>query len=195
MRFTMREPLAQTMTNCLHLRNFTRLNETELLMLLERRNHPEVRKWMTNSELITPAEHLRFCVHLQEQPDTLMLLAEFNEKPTGVISFHARDNSWQEVVDFGCYAFYPQVYFMINIEQVTMLHLVAQRGIKHCSCKVKSANRLGLLLVEQVLGAHPVKHDADYAYFELNFPETPAHYQTQLKQRLNDLKLQLDIAL
>ena len=183
------------MTNCLRLRNFTHLNEAEQFMLLESRNHPEVRKWMTNSEPITRAEHLRFCAHLQEQPETLMLLAEFNDKPAGVISFHARDNSWQEVVDFGCYAFYPQVCFMINIEKLAMLHLVAQRGIKRCSCKVKSANRLGLLLVEQVLGAHQVKHDADYAYFELNFPETPAHYQAQLKQRLTDLKLQLDITL
>lgn len=183
------------MTQCLRLSNFTQLSEAELLMILERRNQPEVRQWMTNSEPIAPEDHLRFCARLKEQPDTLMLFAEFNGQPASVISFHAQDPSWHEIADFGCYAFYPQVDSAITIEHLALLHLVAQRGVKRCHCKVKANNRLAELLVTQVLGAHEVARAADYTYFELSFPEPPAHYQAQLNQRLAYLKLQLELRL
>ena len=72
-------------------RNFTLLSRDELLMVLARRNHPEIRRWMIHDQPITPEEHLSFCARLKEHPERLILLVECDGQPISVLSFTAAD--------------------------------------------------------------------------------------------------------
>ena len=76
----------------LRVRNFTHLTQAELLLILERRNHPEVRHWMVHTEPITVEEHLSYCAALAHRSEVLALFAEYDG---------------HHIVDSGSYAFAP----------------------------------------------------------------------------------------
>ena len=39
--------------------NFTHLTEDQLLFILQRRNHPDIRRWMAHPEHISAESHLK----------------------------------------------------------------------------------------------------------------------------------------
>lgn len=81
--------------------NFTHLSEEQLLFILQRRNHPEVRRWMSHPEPIAPQDHLNYCTTLPERPDILLLYVTYDGQPACVLSYQAHDASWQEIDDSG----------------------------------------------------------------------------------------------
>ena len=89
----------------LRVRNFTHLTQAELLLILERRNHPDVRHWMVHTEPITVEEHLSYCAALAHRPEVLALFAEYYGHPCCVDPYRAADCSWHHIVDSGSYAF------------------------------------------------------------------------------------------
>ena len=54
--------------------NFTKLSKEQLLFILQRRNHPEVRRWMAHPEPIAASDHLAYCATLKERPETATAL-------------------------------------------------------------------------------------------------------------------------
>lgn len=77
----------------IQLINFTDLPLEEKKMILEWRNHPEIRKWMYNQDEITLKEHLNFIESLKRRKDQLYFLVKKENEFIGVIDFtHLLEN-------------------------------------------------------------------------------------------------------
>lgn len=176
-------------------RNFTLLSEEELFMILERRNHPEVRKWMTNTNPITKTEHLRYCVSLKDRLDTLQILVEFDGKPTCVLSYRATASSWRELADCGIYAFDPEPCSSSTLSQIVGCKLIAMRGIKVIKIKVKNDNEVALFVNQYYHGYRIVAQDAAFTYMMVNLNEPASFYQAQAEQMLAKLHATLELQL
>ena len=69
--------------------NFTHLTEEQLLFILQRRNHPDIRRWMAHPEPISAESHLKYCAALKDKPDTLYLYVTYDGQPACVINLPA----------------------------------------------------------------------------------------------------------
>lgn len=66
--------------------NFVLLSQAELLEVLGWRNHPSVRKYLNNNDLIQENEHLSFCYNLNNNNEKFYWLVKKNNKPIGVLN-------------------------------------------------------------------------------------------------------------
>lgn len=82
--------------------NFIYLPLKQKKMILEWRNHPDIRKWMYNQYEISLDEHLNFIESLKNKKDKLYFLVKKNSKYIGVIDFYDIDNNKKEA-KFGLY--------------------------------------------------------------------------------------------
>lgn len=73
--------------NNLQLINFVELSLDDKKMILEWRNHPDIKKWMYNQEDIKLDDHLSFIESLKQRDDKLYFLVKQNNENIGVIDF------------------------------------------------------------------------------------------------------------
>lgn len=66
--------------------NFVTLSDEELLMVLQWRNHPDIRKCMNNTEPIPEESHLDYCHNLKNREDVMYWLIKKGDKPVGVLN-------------------------------------------------------------------------------------------------------------
>ena len=66
-------------------KNFVNLTDEELLMILQWRNHPKIRKCMNNTELIPVNSHLFYCHNLKNREDVYWLIKK-EDQPIGVLN-------------------------------------------------------------------------------------------------------------
>lgn len=85
----------------IELINFIDLSLEEKKMILSWRNHPEVTKWMFNTENISLKNHLYFIDSLKSKKDKLYFLVKKDNKNIGVIDF---TNITKYSSDFGLYS-------------------------------------------------------------------------------------------
>ncbi len=67
-------------------KNFVNLSKDELLIILEWRNHPHIRKYMNNTEVITVETHSNFVHSLHTRNNVFYWLVSVGEKPIGVLN-------------------------------------------------------------------------------------------------------------
>lgn len=67
-------------------KNFTLLSDNELLMILEWRNHPNIRKYMNNTNCISVDSHLDYCHNLINRSDVCYWLIYKHNEPIGVLN-------------------------------------------------------------------------------------------------------------
>ncbi len=67
--------------------NFIDLTLDEKKMVLEWRNHPDVKRWMLSSKDISLEEHLKFIQNLADADDKYYFLVKNNDDYIGVIDF------------------------------------------------------------------------------------------------------------
>ena len=176
-------------------RNFTLLNEEELLMILERRNHPDVRKWMVQSDPITPEEHLRYCASLKNRPERLQLFVEFDSKPACVISYKATDSSWHELADNGIYAFDPEPCSSSLLSNIIAYQLFAIRGVKVSNIMVRNENEIAIFVNQYYHGFRIVAHDEHFTYMRSTLTKTKSFCLEHAEQMLKKLNATLDLRL
>lgn len=174
------------------VRNFTLLSEAELLMILERRNQPDVRKYMVHTDPITPEEHLHYCASLKNRPDTLQLLVEFDGKPTCVINYKATDSSWYEVSDSGIYAFEPESCSSSILSLIVGCKLLSERDIKIMNIKVKNDNEIAIFANQYYHHYHIVKKDAKFTYMSTTSNHPASFYQEYVDRLLLKLNATLE---
>jgi len=75
------------MKNKIELINFVNTSLEEKKMILEWRNHPNIRKWMYNQEEIELDSHLQFIDSLKYCQDKLYFLVKMDKQYIGVIDF------------------------------------------------------------------------------------------------------------
>ncbi len=72
--------------------NFIHLSPDEIVMVLNWRNHPSVRKWMLNTNIIEIENHLNFINSLKDREDCYYWLVYRNSEAVGVVSVTNIDN-------------------------------------------------------------------------------------------------------
>lgn len=80
----------------IRLTNFTRLDEANLLEILEWRNDINIRSQMVNSELISPHSHLNFCSKLVNQKESIYWLVRRKDVSCGVVYLHRLANDYSK---------------------------------------------------------------------------------------------------
>ncbi|RUM45338.1 MAG: UDP-4-amino-4,6-dideoxy-N-acetyl-beta-L-altrosamine N-acetyltransferase [Hydrogenimonas sp.] len=91
------------MHNDINLINFIDTSLEEKKMILEWRNHPNIRKWMYNQKIIDLSSHLAFIDSLRYSQDKLYFLVKKAEQYIGVIDFTKIDHNNKSAY-FGLYA-------------------------------------------------------------------------------------------
>jgi len=91
------------MQNKIRLINFIDASLEEKKMILEWRNHPNIRKWMYNQEEIELDSHLQFIDSLKYCQDKLYFLVKMDEQYIGVIDF-TNINYHNKSTYFGLYS-------------------------------------------------------------------------------------------
>ena len=71
----------------IELINFTNLSLEEKKMILEWRNHKDIRKWMYNRDIIGLSEHLSYIDSLASKKDRLYFIVKYRNEVIGVIDF------------------------------------------------------------------------------------------------------------
>lgn len=69
------------------------LRENDLEMVLQWRNHEEIRKWMVNSEVIELSDHLKWFENNKHNQDRSFYIFEYGQVPQGYVSFVEIPNS------------------------------------------------------------------------------------------------------
>lgn len=67
-------------------KNFVNLTDEELLLILQWRNHPEIRKCMNNTDPILVESHLNYCHNLKNREDVIYWLILKDNQPVGVLN-------------------------------------------------------------------------------------------------------------
>lgn len=89
--------------NGITLLNFTDLSLDYKKMVLEWRNHPDIRKWMFTQDTITLNTHLNYIESLKQRKDRLYFLVQKGNQFIGVIDF-TNINLKNKTTEFGIYA-------------------------------------------------------------------------------------------
>ncbi|MFH4258578.1 UDP-4-amino-4,6-dideoxy-N-acetyl-beta-L-altrosamine N-acetyltransferase, partial [Acinetobacter baumannii] len=69
------------------------LGHDDLEMVLQWRNHDDIRKWMVNSDIITLSDHFAWFERNKNRTDRLFYIFEYQQQPQGYISFVMIPNS------------------------------------------------------------------------------------------------------
>ncbi len=85
--------------------NYVNLTEAESHRVWEGRNHPEVRKWMVNTESFSFESHKSFINGLKEREDRLYWAVKYDGELIGSFSLHPYDGEKQEG-EMGKYLFF-----------------------------------------------------------------------------------------
>ena len=121
------------MKNDIELINFTELTLEEKKMVLEWRNHPDIRKWMYNQNEIKLTDHLNFIENLKNRKDKLYFLVKQDNKYIGVIDFYDIDkyeckaglykNPFEHLLGYGKILLKSCIDYAFNILKVEKLKL------------------------------------------------------------------------
>ncbi|MFK7808166.1 MAG: GNAT family N-acetyltransferase [Saprospiraceae bacterium] len=69
-----------------YFQSFTALNQEEIKLVFQWRNHPDIKKWMFTKTSITIDNHLKFISNLIHQKESYYWLVKDREKELGVVS-------------------------------------------------------------------------------------------------------------
>lgn len=70
-----------------------KLEEKDLLLILDWRNHDDIRKWMVNASIIQYEDHLQWFRRNQNRVDRSFYVFEYNKELQGYVSFQQVENS------------------------------------------------------------------------------------------------------
>jgi len=173
--------------------NFTNLNEAECKMVLEWRNHPNIRNYMTNKSIITKEEHLAFIKSLENSSTDLFsnhiveaqtvgrirprregcergltkkyFLVKQKDDYLGVIDFVDIDDT---ACEFGLYVnpyLQKKGVGSLLLEEI-IRYAFKELGLKKLRARVCKKNKKALGLYEKY-GLKTVREDGEYFYMEL----------------------------
>ena len=91
------------MKNKIELINFINTSFEEKKMILDWRNHPNIKKWMYNQKEISLDSHLNFIESLKSFKDKIYFLVKMNKEYIGVIDFTKIDYK-NKLTYFGLYS-------------------------------------------------------------------------------------------
>lgn len=108
-------------------KSFITLSNDEKKLVWEWRNHPDIRKWMINRDIIPFDNHLSFLDSLKDRKDKYYWLAFYNGNPVGVLSIADCNDALTEgtpgyyidpsckIIGIGVELQYAFKYFFLNV--------------------------------------------------------------------------------
>lgn len=120
----------------IQLLNFTTLNKTQKELVLSWRNHPDIRKWMMDDNVITLENHLHFIDLLNTKTDRCYFLVQKDFEYIGVIDLTAIHMDYAEL---GIYA-NPSMCGVGNILMNSLIDYAKELGITKLVANVYSTN-------------------------------------------------------
>lgn len=147
--------------------NYVNLTEKQSRIIWEGRNHPEIRKWMTNSESFSFDVHQNFIEKLRINPDKSFWAVLLQNKVIGSVCLNPYDRIKKEG-ESGRYLL-PEYMgkglgFQIARE---FMNYILKNGIVR---RIYSKTRIDNLRNQHInlkLGFHIYSKDAEYVYMEL----------------------------
>ena len=149
----------------LEMTNFTNLNEAECRMVLEWRNHPNIRNYMSNKNIITKEEHLNFIKRLEQDNKKKYFLIKEGDEYLGVIDFIDIERGSCE---FGLYATpynHKKGVGSLLLEEI-IRYAFDELKVKKIRAKLYKENKKALGLYEKY-GLKTTCEDEEYFYMEL----------------------------
>ena len=130
-----------------NLTSFYNLTEDEKLMVLEWRNHKNIKKWMFNSNIINQNTHFNFINNLKNDKINKYFLVSLQKQYLGVIYFNNIDYNLNECY-FGLYANPNQTIKNIGkiLEQVAINYSFNIMNLRKLKVELFSNNLLAYLL-------------------------------------------------
>ncbi len=156
----------------LTITDFTKLANSDLLAILEMRNHPSIRCWMSNSNIIEVKEHLAFCHKLHLDPFSKYFFITFDDKPYGVVSVKALNENWQNAVT-GYYKLTSSTYPLWKARRIILHFMQKNFGLKRSYLFINSQNTRSLtpFLDKKIPGVRLIRQDDTYHYLECTLPQ------------------------
>jgi UDP-4-amino-4,6-dideoxy-N-acetyl-beta-L-altrosamine N-acetyltransferase len=120
--------------------NYVNLNADNKTLVLNMRNHPEIRKWMYNQDDILEDAHLRFIQSLENDIDRRYFLVKKHSNIIGSINFSQID--LHDSVEFGLYAnpFESQKGLGAILEAIVTHYAFKELGVNKLKLEVLSNN-------------------------------------------------------
>lgn len=143
--------------------DFTEMNESQSLQVLECRNNPEIRMWMVNTDIISADCHSKFVQSLSGNKHKLYFSVLYRGQFIGSINIHIEDTDRAER---GIYI-HPRFWgkkFALNICKEFYKYIHDNLGINIIYTKVKKENK-GSNALELALGAKLSHDDASFFYY------------------------------
>lgn len=125
---------------------FRPMAESDLSLIRDWRNNPDVRRFMYTQHEISETEHLRWWANQQGQANRVNLVFCADERPLGVVSF-----TWMDSINGRAdWAFYAASDAPKGtgrrMEFAALDHAFATLAIRKLSCEVLTCNRRVILL-------------------------------------------------
>jgi len=149
------------------LKHFTELSEAEKLMVLEWRNHNDIRKWMYSSDLITKDSHFHFIEKLKQNKENKYFIVQESKVSLGVIYFN-NINFIEKSVNIGLYV---NPFFRVKgkgsiLLQTAISYAFEQLNIKKIYLEVFSKNQSARNLYNK-FNFKEIKSENNIIYMEL----------------------------
>jgi UDP-4-amino-4,6-dideoxy-N-acetyl-beta-L-altrosamine N-acetyltransferase len=117
------------------------MTKSDLQMVLNWRNHPDVRKMMYSQHLISADEHESWWTAQQSRLDRRHMLFEADGKPIGVVSFTAIDRENRKA-EWAFYAALPAPKGTGRMmEEAALEYAFKELGLNKLCCEVLRQNR------------------------------------------------------
>lgn len=149
--------------------DFTEMNESQSLQVLECRNNPVIRMWMVNTDIISADNHSKFVKSLSQNKSKLYFSVLYHDKFIGSINIHIEDS---DKAERGIYI-NPHFWgkkFALNICKEFYKYIHDNLGINIIFTKVKKEN-VGSNALELALGAKLLHDDASFYYYSCDLTE------------------------
>lgn len=148
--------------------NFTKLDDDALVEILEKRNLPNIREKMANSQVISKEEHLKFCHSLKTDKSKLYFKVLYNDEFVGVMDF--------QNIDYEKHSYEPGSYFFNEENTELAVHcssaicyICLELGLYYPNIYVKKTNFQALMFNTMKLANSIIGEDEEYYYLTNSF--------------------------
>ncbi len=158
----------------LYFINFTLLSDPELINILHWRNEESIRSKMTNSDIISPEDHLKYCHSLKHNKNTMMFRVDCNDEPCGVITLK-KINRLKREAEVGTYYFKSGI--VASKCNSLALALYQALGIDTLYSYIKKTNTQAILFNLLKCKCKFIREDDQYLYSETKTFYDPKIYE------------------
>ena len=125
--------------NRIMLRNILFLEDSLKKSVRDWRNSDEIRKYMYNNHIISPAEHEKFLINLKGSNKTKLFVLFYNDIPAGVVQFNDINNE-DMTCEYGLYAVPGSKISGAYLEFCALSYAFEKLGIEKLNCTVFETN-------------------------------------------------------